>query len=61
MHFEKLMGSEIWIFKTTGRAARVLEIRSYRDHDVVRFQFCGLPITRETSPRKFLTDFMRLV
>lgn len=51
---------QIWVYRATGRTARVVRIRSYRDHDVVVFRFCGLPNERQTSPRKFLTDFVRL-
>lgn len=52
--------SIVWVFKRTGRAARVIRIRSYANHDVVEFYFCGLNTIRKTSPRKFLQDFTRL-
>lgn len=50
----------IWVFRTTGRTARVVRVISYRDHDIVVFRFCGLPNQRTTTPKRFLADFVRL-
>lgn len=49
----------IWIFRATGRAARVVRVISKHDVDVVVFRFCGIPNERRTTAKRFLADFVR--